>query len=591
MRRGVPLLLALVLVAAVACTGSGPDATSGSPNTHPSISVPPPPKAGALERMACSMPNAHDILARIWHGYDPARSGQVQFIPYPPDFVDGGINHSGPWNYLQRLPLLFYGPGYIKAQGKVNTPANLTDIAPTTAKLLHFDGFHAPDGHALTDAIDPAAASKPPPKLIVTLVWDAGGRDVLDFWKHNHPYLDSLIPKGTWYDRAEVGASPSATAPAHATIGTGAFPARHGIAGNDMLIDGHVIQPWAQGPKLMMEPTLADVYDLAEGNKPVVGVVGTTPWYLGMIGHGSEFGHGADRDIAVLRPEVGDEGAEGNYWAVLGADTPYYRFPGYVNSLPPLKDYFHVADASDGNVDGLWEGRDITHLLGGFDTPARLPYQTKVIETVLQREHFGQDSTPDLFYTNYKLIDEIGHLWYFNSPEEGDAVRVQDHELKVLVDFLNRDVGRGNYVLIMTADHGHTPDPKYSHGFRISGQLLKNAIRDAFGRKTLLSGKPTYLFINPELYVNPDQMATENRLKNGYTLTQIAQVLLKLTKGETAFRFPDAFGPADVPPPAQANDKIIQAAFPSWMITHMPCLPEAHGGPITGPPGNSFGSP
>ena len=40
-------------------------------------------------------------------------------------------------------------------------------------------------------------------------------------------------------------------------------------------------------------------------------------------------------------------------------------------------------------------------------------------------------------------------------PEMKDSVQWQDRALKVLVDFLNRDVGKGNYVLVVTADHGH----------------------------------------------------------------------------------------------------------------------------------------
>ncbi len=560
--------LALVVLAA-ACSGGNPNPTTTAKGGQPlpsDTTAPPPPKVGYLAKVACSIPNAHQVLHRIWEGYRPGLSGQVQYIPIPPNFVDGGINHSGPWNYLQKVPLLFYGPGYIQPGANITTPTTLADIAPTVADLLHFSGYHTPDGHAITQALLPESQRKTPPKLVVTLVWDAGGMDVLDFWKHNHPNLDALIPQGAWASNTTVGTSPSSTAPDHAIIGTGTFPRHSGIVGNDMLINGVVTQPWKYGPKYLLRPTLADVYDKAKGNKPLVGLVGTTPWYLGMIGHGAQF-PGGDKDLAVLRPVLLNEGAEGNRWGMVPADKPFYSFPSYVNDLPPLKDYFRYADGSDGNYDGLWEGRDITSLQNGFDTPARLPYQTRVIEDVIKREGFGHHSVPDLFYINYKLIDEIAHLYYFESPEEGDTVKSQDSELKKFVDFLNTDVGKGKYVLIVTADHGHTPNPAFSHGFRISGNRLKAGVAAAFGQDSLLSGKPTYLFMN---------MKALHR--NGFTPSQVALYLLRLNKGDTYFTAPSAFGPADPPGPAHRGDPIIEAAFPSSMLTHLPCLPEAHAG-------------
>ena len=53
-----------------------------------------------------------------------------------------------------------------------------------------------------------------------------------------------------------------------------------------------------------MEPTLADVYDRAMDNEPVVGIVGTVDIHFGMLGHGSFFG-GGDRDIALTRSVIG----------------------------------------------------------------------------------------------------------------------------------------------------------------------------------------------------------------------------------------------------------------------------------------------
>ena len=60
---------------------------------------------------------------------------------------------------------------------------------------------------------------------------------------------------------------------------------------------------------------------------------------------------------------------------------------------------------------------------------------------VIQREGFGQDSTPDLLYLNYKAIDTIGHIFSADSPEMQQTLRAQDAALPVLIDALNRLVG------------------------------------------------------------------------------------------------------------------------------------------------------
>ena len=80
----------------------------------------------------------------------------------------------GPWDYIQTVPMLWYGPGIVAAQGEVDRPVTVAGIAPTAAQILKFDGFRAPDGQPMTEALLPDA-ERDVPKLLVTMVWDAGG--------------------------------------------------------------------------------------------------------------------------------------------------------------------------------------------------------------------------------------------------------------------------------------------------------------------------------------------------------------------------------------------------------------------------------
>ena len=98
--------------------------------------------------------------------------------------------------------------------------------------------------------------------------------------------------------------------------------------------------------------------------------------------------------------------------------------------MPGFEQDVAAVDQADGKLDGLWRDNDIDELLKGFDTPARTPYQERVVETVIQNEEFGKDDVPDLLYLNFKEIDYVSHVWSMNSPEMRDAVVAQDRALK-----------------------------------------------------------------------------------------------------------------------------------------------------------------
>jgi hypothetical protein len=102
--RLVPL--GLMLLFAAGTLQSAPAAASGSDRD--------------LVAIACGMP--HEELLRTWRGWSPDRSGELQMIPVQPNFVGSGLPHVGPWDYVQEVPMLWYGPGFVPARGAVNRP-------------------------------------------------------------------------------------------------------------------------------------------------------------------------------------------------------------------------------------------------------------------------------------------------------------------------------------------------------------------------------------------------------------------------------------------------------------------------------------
>jgi hypothetical protein len=508
----------------------------------------------------CAVPPL--LLERTLHGHRADRAGEIQILTQEPHFVGhSGLPHSGPWDYVGQVPLLWYGPGYVPATGPIDRRVTLADLAPTQAELMGFD-FDAPDGRPLLEALVPPGDRPEPPALLVVLVWDGAGNNVLEEHPDAWPNLRALMDEGVWYTRAEVGSSPPSTAQIHATIGTGAFSATHGLISHHFRIGERIVTPWEAGPRYLVRPTLADLYDRALGNRPLIGVSATVAIQLGMVGHGSLWG-GGDRDLVVLREREGAAtlGAEGIRWNLTSSVAPWYRLPGYVNALPPLSTYVDAVDREDGRFDGRWRDVEIesaaVHF--GLQTPARIPYQDRLIEEVIASEGFGDDEVTDMFFINHKLIDEVGHVYSMNSVEMEDSIRAEDAALPGLIEMLNREVGEGRWVMALTADHGHTPDPEVSGADVISPPAVGRQIAAEFDRDG--DGVSVLDFVQPtEVFINERELAEE-----GHTLTDVAEFLLGLTKGEVG-------GETWLIPEEHRGEPAFLAAYPSELLERLPCL-------------------
>jgi len=513
-----------------------------------------------LEAVVCAVDP--ELLQRTWRGYRPDRSGNIQLLTPEPDFIgQGGLPHSGPWDYIADVPLVWYGPGHIAPAGDVDRRVTLADLAPTQAELLGFD-FAAPDGTVLEEALLPADERVAPPKLLVVVVWDGAGDVVLDEWPDAWPVLEGLAAAGTAYTDAEVGSSPPSTAQIHATMGTGAFTRTHGMIGHHFRIGPNLVAPWDLGSRFLGAPTLADLYDRAMDNEPVVGTVGMVDLHLGMMSHGSLWG-GGDRDIAVLRQQGKPSalGSDGVGWVLNPQVEPYYELPAYLNDLPPISSYFDEVDRADGRQDGLWheEPIDDARTLFGFHTPARIPFQQRAVEEVVRREGFGTDETPDLLFLNYKLTDEVGHIHTLNSEYMRDSVRAQDEALGDLVGLLDEVVGEGEWVVAVTSDHGHTPDPDVSGATAIAPGRVADVVNAAFNdgddAEVVTFTQPTMMHID-----------VEELADSGGTLEDVSRFILTLRKRDVlSDQWP---GPAD-----EYDDPAFEAAFPSTMLETLPCVP------------------
>jgi Type I phosphodiesterase / nucleotide pyrophosphatase len=544
------LFAALFIVLASACTRGGAAGPGNSPSpraepattgTETSVNV----SRFAL-RTACALPRRE--LARVWAGYHPERSGEIQYVPQEPNFIGAWQSHSGPWPYLQEIPMFFYGPGHVPATGEVRRPVTMADLAPTIASFIGFD-FDAPDGRPMTEAI---LAGQDPPKVVVTVVWDGAGRNVLEAYPNAWPGLRGLIPQGVWFENATDGSSPSVTPAIHTTIGTGAHPRTHGIMDLQFEVDGQLV-PDKDVPRLLLVPTLADLYDRARGNQPLIASLSEQKM-LGMIGHGSYL-EGADRDFLIP--------PKGSTWVLEGDNAPYFQLPPYANDVPGLEESVRAIDLEDGRLDDTWLGQQILNNPPDITfTPAFAEHQTRVLAEVIRREGFGQDDVPDLFFVNYKQIDKTGHRWGFPTPQMEANVRASDRAFSELVHILDREVGEGEWVMALTADHGITPAAETTGAFIIDPAIMEQDLvaqfdGDGDDRSVVRKVRVTQAWL--------DEAELE---ENGHTLDDVARFLMAYTKAE------NAADPSTVPAD-QVDDPVFAAAFPGRALESpdLDCLP------------------
>jgi hypothetical protein len=538
--------LLLLLLVAGACTNDAPARTNPSPSAEPSAS----PTAltevagGRYARIACDLPRVQ--LQRTLNGYIAGKSGEIQFVLRTPNFF-GSNSHSGPWEFLQRVPLFFYGPGHVAPIGEVDRPVTVADIAPTFGRFLGFD-FDTDDGNVLEEAVLPG---QEPPKLIMLVVWDGGGRNVLAEYPAAWSGIRRLIPEGAWFENARVGSSPSVTPATHATMGTGVFPRTHGALDLRIRDGDRLVGPILNGPQYLLAPTLADEFDRAQGNLPVVGFVATEP-ALGMIGHGS-YAEGGDKDLALGQRE--------GVWGLTPENQQYFRYDPSLTEVPGLDEAVRRVDLRDGSLDGLWLGEPVLETPADIlHTPAYAEYQTEVLRNVIEVEGYGADDVPDLLYTNYKQIDRVGHRWPFPSPQMGAVVASSSREFVNLTEVLDEEVGEGQWVMALTADHGSTPSAASTGAYAIDSFALIDDINAAFDSDgddvpALQSFRVTQLWINvPELE------------QNGYTLGDVADFLMEYTPADNAAD-PSAVAPELL------DERLFAAAFPGEVLDALPCLP------------------
>lgn len=535
-----------------------------------------------LERMARDLGAEHlELIRRQFH---PERSGDLQLVlaPYNSSNYanesrslvrnDPRSSHAAVWMYLERIPLFIYAPGLVEPADQPGR-VTLADLAPTTARLMGFDGFRAPEGRVLPGIERPAR----PPKVIVTFVIDGGGWNVLQHWddpdpeKTAWPEMKRLMRRSLVYRDAIVGTFPAVTACAHATIGTGAFPRTHGITGHNLRYRGRPVKAWGEpgraDPSFLLVPTLADAWNEHTEDGAWVGELGYQIWHLGMIGRGGRRPLG-DKPVAVLWDEDGGGG-----WIPQNPDL--YRMP---RSWPEMDRLEELAAAyPDPGIDDRFTPVGAKSLCC---TPPIIQYQGDLIEATFDSEPIGEGPATSLLYINVKAPDYAGHVYNFLSERERIAIAETDRQIGRVARILEERLAPGEFALIVTADHGQCPTVNLAGGVRLDPIQIEEDLARAFGRSVFGIIEAV---VPSEIYLSERGLADA-----GISDAEIAAWLADYRYGENI----GPYVPEEAIDRDRLDKRIFAAVLPrSFLIELAGSDPSTYGEGIYGEQSDPFGVP
>lgn len=497
---------------------------------------------GLLER-ACDLEDRY--LQRIQRGHHLTRSEDVTIVPREPNFVGSFdlTSHSGPWDYIQQVPMVVYGPDRVEAQGEIETPATMRDIYPTIGRLLDVD-LEERGGRALDEAL--LEKTQGVPRLVVVVVWDGAGRATLEQWDDRWPNLKRMGDEGISYVNATVGSSPSVTSAVHSTLATGAYPDDHGITGNELRVEGdRLIETFeGLGTDALELSTFADQVDAELENGPKVGLLAWVKWHLGMLGHGTAMSGGDADQLGLVHYKD----------AVQIRSGPDFEGVEQLARASNIAALIDAVDREDGAVDGKWLGNDISLPEGEASwtiasNPAWARLQADLAIAMLSDGAYGKDSVPDIFLTNFKMTDLAGHRWGIDAPEMGEVVEAQDAALGAILDYLDEEVG--DYAVILTADHGTSPLASSTGAWPINqGELIKDVDShfDAPEGKSLIEASSAFGY-----YLDRDVARS-----SGLSPNEISAFLNDYTIAEN---WPDESLPEGYE--ERGEEQVLSAAFPS----------------------------
>ncbi|BDD05784.1 alkaline phosphatase family protein [Aureibacter tunicatorum] len=433
-------------------------------------------------------------------------------------------------------------------------------------------------------------ASKPQkpdkPKLIVSIVVDQMRYDYLDRFKelYTQDGFNRLRKNGFDFRNTHYNYIPTRTAPGHASLFTGTTPSRHGIGGNGWFDKNlkkgifsisdttvHLIShrnkskgSASYSPANLLASTVGDELKLATyGESKVIGI--------GIKARASVLtsGHAADAAYWISGGELvtssyyrdslpqwaisfnGKERTEEllkDGWPLL---LPVDQYPASLVSNDNRKEEYSITEQSP--VFPYTFGRNEHDLIG--TTPFGNTLLTEAAIACIEGEDLGQGDVSDFLIIGYSATDYIGHRYGAGSLEMMDAYLRLDRDIGYLIDALDQKVGDGNYVIVLTADHGgmHTSEHLSDHHFH-TGLTQKNQLREHLNNYF----QQKYGLTDIVLRLKDEQVYLdfEQATRKGITKEEVEEIALNWFKKQEGIR--DVVSKTDLLSRSFKNDEVRQ---------------------------------
>ena len=328
-----------------------------------------------------------------------------------------------------------------------------------------------------------ASAQVDRPKLIVGLVVDQMRWDYLYNYQWGEGGFKTLLNDGYRCNNTIIDYVPTVTAIGHTSIYSGTTPAFHGIAGNNFMLDGKNVtsvqddtekgvggneKTRGKSPRNLITTNIADQLLLATNFKSrTVGI--------------------ALKDRAAILPA--GHNPIGAYWHDRDSKS-FVTSTYYMDKLPRWVSDFNKKYRNELSMDLNYSpmGTTLTFALA---------------EQALINEKLGQGEATDMLAISVSNTDMCAHYYGTHSPKVDSIYWQLDKEIAHFISVLDQRIGRDNYLLFLTADHGgtHSYPRMTSHGLP-SGCWNSNAaiiaankrLKQQFGVDSIFKAEMGYTF-------------------------------------------------------------------------------------------------
>ena len=338
-------------------------------------------------------------------------------------------------------------------------------------------------GTASAQQSNPIAIERP--KLVVGIVVDQMRWDYL--YRYQKRYTDGgfkrLLGEGFSCENTMIPYVPSVTAIGHTCIYTGSVPSIHGIAGNNFVKEGKKVyctdddsvkpvgttsEAALMSPRNLWVSTIGDEMKIASnGRAKVVGVALKDRASILPAGHNP---NGAfwfdDQTGCFITSSYYMDRLPKWVEAFNGKRLPEQYLSQKWNTLYPKNTYTESTTDENEYENGIREGVNATLPLNlpelykkyGYGIIRNTPFGNSLTldmaKAAIDGEQLGADNETDLLAVSCSSTDYIGHQVGTHAIETEDTYLRLDKAIADFLAYLDSKVGKGNYLVFLSADHG-----------------------------------------------------------------------------------------------------------------------------------------